>query len=328
VYGGRSGFVERDGKINYRREYNQVVEMLDRFQGCLVGLAVGDALGGPLEFMSPSEIVETFGGPVREMMGGGWLNLRPGEYTDDTQMMLCIAESIVAQEAFEMEDVAHRFLAWYKKGPRDIGKTTRLALEQLARGVSWREAGMIANQHLHGRTAGNGSLMRCAPIGLYRHRDYHRLIRDSMDSSCVTHWDARAGYSVAALNLAIAELVQGRRDDLVDRMLFYIEKANRQVRKMLKKVEKKPMKALRPSGYVIDTLEAALWCFLRAENFEEALISAVNLGGDADTVGAVCGALAGAHYGLESIPRRWIRSLEDWGHISNLAARIYALVHA
>ncbi len=300
-------------------------ERLDRFQGCLVGLAVGDALGGPLEFMSASQIEDSCGGPVRDMVGGGWLDLRPGEYTDETQMMLCLAESIVAQKSFEMEDVARRLLAWYKSGPKNIDNITRTALAELEKGVPWREAGMIANQRLHGRTAGNGSLLRCAPIGLYRHRDYHRLIRDSIDGSCITHWNARAGYSAAAINLSISELVQGRREGLMEVVASYIGEANSRVRRVLKHIEKKKQKTLSPSSHAISTLEAALWCFLKTESFEEALVSAVNLGGDADTVGAACGALAGACYGMDGIPRRWLRALEGWGHIADLAAKIHAL---
>lgn len=157
----------------------------DRFHGCLVGLAVGDALGGPLEFMSADEIVARHGGPVREMIGGGWLHLRPGEYTDDTQMTLCIAESIVEKEAFDMADVACRFVAWYEGQPKDVGHITRLALAELKRDVPWREAGRIAHQRTGGRSAGNGSIMRCVPVALYRWRDYQRLIAESVDSSRV-----------------------------------------------------------------------------------------------------------------------------------------------
>ena len=187
----------------------------DRFHGCLVGLAVGDALGGPLEFMSVGEIVAQYGGPVREMVGGGWLNLRPGEYTDDTQMTLCIAESIVERGAFDVADVARRFVTWYDSQPKDIGNITRLALAELKKGTPWQEAGRVAHQQTGGRSAGNGSLMRCAPVALYRWQDDQQLIADSVDSSRVTHWDDLAGYSAAALNLAIAELLHGRRRSAV-----------------------------------------------------------------------------------------------------------------
>lgn len=306
-----------------------MTEMLERFQGCLVGLAVGDALGGPLEGLSPGQIEARYGGPVRDMVGGGWLDLRPGECTDDTYTMLCIAESIVARREFDMDDVAARFLAWYESGPKDIGNITRIALEELRRGAPWREAGMIANQRLQGRSAGNGSIMRCAPIGLFRFRDYRRLIQDSIDSSCFTHWDARAGYSAAAVNLAIAELVQGRREGMEKTVLFYLEKGDSRVRHALERLNKvKDKKALHPTSYVIDTFQAAFWCFLSTDTFEEALVTAVNLGEDADTVGAVCGALAGAWYGLENIPSRWLRKLENRARILSLAEDIYRLATA
>src|SRR3990172_8488667 len=112
-------------------------DRLGRFQGCLIGLAVGDALGAPLEFMTEAEIARQYG-PVREYRGGGWLGLAPGEYTDDTQMMLCIARSIVAQGRFDPADVAERFVVWLAGGPKDAGNTTRRAIELLKGGVAWR----------------------------------------------------------------------------------------------------------------------------------------------------------------------------------------------
>lgn len=301
------------------------MQSLDRFQGCLVGLAVGDALGGPLEFMGADEIVAQYDGPVREMVGGGWLNLHPGEYTDDTQMALCIAESIVERQAFDMADVARRFLAWYDSQPKDIGNITRLALQTLKRGVPWQEAGRLAHQQTGGRSAGNGSVMRCAPLALYRWRDYRQLVADSIDSSRVTHWDDLACYGAAALNLVIAELLQGRRQGAVGLATERLGGLAPAVAQRLSGVEKKSKADLQPTGFVLDTLEAAVWCWQHAGSFEEALVTAINLGGDADTVGAVCGALAGADFGLANIPSRWLDVLEGRAHLVYLAGELYRL---
>ncbi len=308
-----------------KAELGEMIDLLDRFQGCLVGLAVGDALGGPLEFLIPAEIRERHGGYVRDMVGGGWLHLRPGEYTDDTQMMLCLAESIVEQGNFDMDDVARRFLAWYDSDPKDVGNTTRTALAELKRGVPWQQSGKRAYDILSSQGAGNGSLMRCAPVGLFHYQHRERLIQDSVDSSRITHWDPRACYSAVALNLAIAELLAGNREGLLAAVSNALQQAEPEVHRTLLGVENKTRGQLRSTGYVINTLDVALWCFLKMPSFEDALVAVVNLGGDADTAGAVCGALAGAHYGLSGIPARWLETLENRDHIAELAAGIYAL---
>lgn len=297
----------------------------DRFQGCLVGLAVGDALGGPLEFMSADKIVAQYGAPVREMVGGGWLHLRPGEYTDDTQMTLCIAESIVERETFDMADVARRFVAWYDSRPKDIGNITRLALAELKRGSPWQEAGHLAHRQTGGRSAGNGSIMRCAPVALYRWRDYQQLMADSVDSSRATHWDDLACYGAAALNLIIAELLQGRRQGAVQVAIEMLDGAAPAVTRRLAEVEQKTKDDLKPTGFVLDTLETAVWCWQHAGTFEEALVTAVNLGGDADTIGAVCGSLTGADLGLAGIPLRWLDALERRAHLVYLARELHRL---
>lgn len=300
-------------------------QLQDRFRGCLLGLAVGDALGGPLEFMSAAEIAAQYGGPVRDMVGGGWLHLRPGEVTDDTQMALCLAESIVERGVFDMADIARRFVAWYDTRPKDIGNITRLALAELKRGASWQEAGLIAHRQTGGRSAGNGSVMRCAPLALYRRRDYPQLIADSVDSSRVTHWDDMACYGAAALNLIIAELLPGRRKGAVQTAIEALGSAAPKVTQRLAETERKSRDDLEPTGFVLDTLEAALWCWQHAETFEEALVTAINLGGDADTIGAVCGALAGADFGLRGIPSRWLDVLEGRERLAHLAQELYRL---
>ena len=299
---------------------------LDKAQGCLVGLAVGDALGGPLEFMSAAQIRTRYGGPVRDMVGGGWLSLHPGEFTDDTQMALCIAESIVACRGVDIEDIARRFVAWYQGRPKDIGNITRSALSRLARGVPWSEAGEQAHRESGGRSAGNGSVMRCAPIALLDRDDPERLIRHSMDSSAVTHWDARATVGAAALNLALAGLLHGlSHPAAVAAAADQVEGLNEEVCAVLRRAGQVPMDALRPTGFVLDTLEAAFACLLQVDGFEETLVTCVNLGEDADTVGAVCGALAGAAYGLSAIPARWLDTLEGKDRLAALAAEIDAL---
>lgn len=301
------------------------MSLIDRFQGCLIGLAVGDSLGAPIEGISRTEIRLRYG-QVTEMLGGGWLGLKPGEYTDDTAMMLCIARSIVERGGFVPEDVASRFLDWFHAGAIGIGRTTWLALDELAKGASWREAGRRAHDRLGGLSAGNGSIMRCAPIGLLRLKDVDRLIEDSIESSLITHWDAKACWGAAAINSALSQLVNGKRESLIFQLVAQIEEP--EVKRAVAEVAELKIEQLRTSAYVLDTLQAALWCFLNSASFEEAVIAGVNLGGDTDTIGAVTGALAGAYWGLSQIPNRWLDVLKDKDEIIRLANGIYELAQA
>jgi len=301
------------------------IPLLSRFEGCLVGLAAGDALGAPVEGMSRAGI-ETVHGRLKDMLGGGWHGLPPGHYTDDTAMMLCIARSIVDRGWFDPEDAAREFLAWFDAGPIGIGRTTWIALSAMKDGTSWKEAGEIAHRRLGGLSAGNGSIMRCAPIGLLDFMHPERLVEDSINSSIITHWDPQARWAAVAVNLAIAEMLKGRKGNLLPVLLRGIEQA--EVRGTVAGVLRLKRVDPEPSAYALDTLQAALWCLLNTSSFEEALVTAVNLGGDTDTVGAVCGAMAGACYGVESIPERWREPLQDRDEILRLARAIYELAEA
>ena len=283
---------------------------------------MGDALGAPVEGMWREDIERQYG-RVTEFFSGGWLGLRPGEWTDDTAMMLCIARSIVEKGRFDPEDVAQKFLGWFQAGALGIGRTTWVALEALSRGASWQDVGRIAHHRLGGLSAGNGSVMRCAPIGLLDAKNHERLIEDSIASSLITHWDPKACWGAVALNLAISQLLCEDRSGLLDKIVGKIEQP--EVREAVAKVEIMRMEDLVPSGFVLDTLQAATWCFLNTSSFEDALVAAVNLGGDTDTIGAVCGALSGACYGLGEIPLRWQQPLAGRLEIIELAERIHEL---
>ncbi len=297
----------------------------EHFRGCLIGLAVGDSLGAPVEGMNRTAIKSKYV-QVTEMLGGGWLGLAPGEYTDDTAMMLCLAKSIVERGQFDTQNVASHFLGWFRAGPVGIGRTTWLALNELDHGASWQEAGKRAHEMLNGLSAGNGSIMRCAPLGLLHCRDREALIKDSIESSLITHYDPEACWGAVAVNLAVAQLLNGEREDLIARLSAEIEQPR--VKEALARVSVLGLDQLRTSAYVLDTLQAALWCFLNTGSLEQAVIAAVNLGGDADTTGAVTGALAGAYWGLPQIPQRWLEPLKDRNEIIRLADEIHELAHA
>ena len=168
--------------------------------------------------------------------------------------------------------------------------------------------------------------MRCAPIGLLRFKNPERLIEDSIESSLITHWDAKACWGAAAMNLALSQLVDGKRESLIPQLVAQIEET--EVKSAVAEVAELRLAELRTSAYVLDTLQAALWCFLNCASFEEAVIAGVNLGGDTDTTGAVTGALAGAYWGLSQIPNRWLDVLKDKDEIIRLANGIYELAPA
>lgn len=291
------------------------------FRGCLLGSAIGDALGGPLEFMD-ARAIEKKHGYVTEMLGGGWLNLKIGEYTDDTQMALCLAQSLVERDEFSADDIAARFVAWLESNPPDVGNHTRAVLSKIAAGADWKSASNGVQRQTP-QSAGNGSLMRCAPVALWDFAEVSKRLEHSRVQSEITHAHQECQWSCALLNSLIFHLMSvGVRDVALDRALAECRDAPGHIRKRLQLAPGKMKSELKPSGYVLDTLDCAVWAFINSENFEDALVSAVNLGGDADTVGAVCGALAGAFYGERDIPARWLEALQNREILAGLATKM------
>ncbi len=287
----------------------------------MIGLALGDALGGPLEFMSRNQILIKHG-YVSEMIGGGWLDLRPGEWSGDTQMMLCVAESLVACDGFDQLELSQRYLEWYRGAPKDIGRVTRASLALLDQGTPLAEASRAAHEACD-ISAGNGTVMRCAPIALYYRSNWRRLIEASLLDARITHWDPKAGACSAGLNLMISIMLEGERD-----LLAIFERAqaildeHEQTRPLLPDPSRKTREDLRPSEYVIDTMECALWALFNTDSFGDCVVTAVNLGGDSDTIGAVAGALAGAYHGSSSFPQRWLETLQEASRLRKLALRL------
>ncbi len=296
--------------------------MEDRIIGMLMGLAVGDALGAPLEFMSERQ-VQIKHGHVTEMIGGGWLSLRPGEWTDDTAMMRCLLESVVQKAAFSREDAAARYLAWYRTKPPDIGNTTRAALGMLDDGVPLGEISRKAHDENGGVSAGNGTVMRCAPLAARYAHDAARLITASAEDARITHWDVRAASGSALLNLVLSALLRGEKPQ--DAFAWADERIADNDLGLYNPVPDTAFvreKDLNPSGFVVDTLSCAFWHFTKGTSFEETLIGVINKGGDTDTIGAVAGALAGACHGYKKIPPRWAKVLKDRGLLLALATRL------
>lgn len=280
----------------------------DKIAGTLYGVVTGDALGAPLEFMSKEEISRKHG-RVTEMIGGGWLNVMPGEVTDDTQMTLAVAEGITEDPDNPIQAIGKRFIAWAKSGPKDIGGTCSMSIRWAAflgqndapDEAKWFEASKYTCKANGGRSGGNGALMRTVYPGLY-YTDTTVAIETAGAIAQMTHWDKK---STEACNL-YTEMIH-----------LIIESVNKeQALQIIKDVLQgseyglKTRKQLNPTGYVVDSFNCALHSIAATGTFEEAIIEAANLGGDADTIAAITGGLAGAIYGYNEIPVRWIQTLD------------------
>lgn len=292
-----------------------------RFRGTLLGLAVGEALGAPADFLTADQIVQRFG-VISDMLGGGCNDLQPGETSDATEMMLCLAESLAETGGFDAEDVMDRYLAWFVSVPHDMSLSVRTALLSYRSGTPWDLASRRAHEILGGPIAGNGSLMRCAPLALRYLDDAETRHAVSQRESTLTHFDRLAGSSCLAFNdliaAAVGDQLQTQLPVIADAMLD----EDRRVSAALREAVEAEPEEIHSSAFVLDTLCAAIWVVLRTDSFEEALILAVSLGNDADTVAAVAGALAGAVHGEGGIPSRWLEPLLARERILAVADRL------
>lgn len=290
--------------------------------GTLLGLACGDALGRPVEFQSAERITAAHG-RVTEMLGYGTHDQPAGTVTDDTDLALCIARSLADCGTFDGADVAHRFVEWYEAGPFDVGGMTAAALTTLRDGTPWQEAGLrVWSDRAEGNNAGNGSVMRCAPYAIRYADDPDELVRVSRLSSAITHADPRCTDGCAVLNHTLVGLARGD-DDPLGGALAHVD-AHPALRDALDPLPAPTDPSLVASGYVVDTLRTALAIALRADDAESAIVDAVGMGDDTDTVGAVTGALVGARFGAEALPERWLADLDGREEIAELARTLSA----
>jgi ADP-ribosyl-[dinitrogen reductase] hydrolase len=300
------------------------ISLRERYVGTLLGLACGDALGGPLEFLKRDEIAARFSTGVTEFIGGGWLRLDPGEVTDDTQQALILAESLT-DDGLDLDRLAAGLIAWFRGDPKDIGNTTRIALEALAAGTVPLEAGAAALAARGERaSAANGAVMRCAPVALRFRRDPDRLVRASLDGARVTHAEARASWGTVAVNQAIAHLLNG--GSIADApAAAVVGVPNRAVREAVLAAAGRRRDEVRAGGFVLETIGASFWSLLGTGSAREAIELAVALGDDADSTGAVTGALAGAAYGVSALPTTWIETVQFRERLESEAARLLAV---
>lgn len=293
----------------------------NRARGALLGLAVGDAIGTTVEFRPRGSFK-----PLTDMVGGGPFGLEPGEFTDDTSMALCLAASLI-EKGFDLHDQMSRYTRWAKAGYMssngrcfDIGIATRGALQR------FRRNGNPLAGSTDPQSAGNGCIMRLAPVPIrYRHQPAE-AVRCSEEQAKTTH---QAPECLAASRLFGEILVRALNGQSKDQVLA----PHRLAGKLPAKLEaisqgrylRKDRDAIRGTGYVVDSLEATLWCFAQTENFRDCVLMAANLGDDADTTGAQAGQIAGAFYGESGIPTEWLERLAMVGTIRGMADALAAL---
>lgn len=275
----------------------------DRVRGVLYGVAVGDALGAPLEFMNATQIKQQYGAPVREMVGGGWLSLAPGETTDDTDMTLAVCEGIMERPSAPIEPIGRRFIQWVDTQPKDVGMTCMRSIQtaraNLAAGMdaeaAWDATGKRTAEENGDRSGGNGALMRTIGVALAYEDAEERAARTTQIAE-MTHYDDLSSYICRRYAAAVSHFVHGEQNAGVRILDAMAAECG---------FDGKPA----PTGWVRDSMECAYLSFVEEAGFENVLVHAVNLGGDADTIGAIAGGLAGAYYGYNTIPQRWIDAL-------------------
>jgi len=268
---------------------------------------------------------------IRKAFPNGVVDLAPppknSPWATRPASALLLGASLLASKGFDANDVARRWVKWMKVDGRGIGITTKRALTLIDRGKEPFEAGRLANQENPGRSAGNGSVMRCIPVALRYHDDPDRLIRVSTQQAAITHADERCTWSAAAVNLAARELLHGN-IYFVDEVMHRIgDRAPRVLREAIHRVPREresdlPIARAGEAGYVVHCVEIAFWFVTHDRSLEEALIALAQAGGDTDTNAAVAGALLGARYGDIALPPRWINQVTGVQGIAQLAERL------
>lgn len=300
----------------------------ERVVGGILGVITGDALGLPVQFLTRTEVRQN---PVIEMRGGGAFDTPPGTWSDDGSLTLCLVKSLI-ENGYDLKDIAERFVRWFQDGyctpfgqSFDIGHATRVAMRRLIKGSLPLEAGPADEGN-----NGNGSLMRILPAVLYfSHLPDAEMIKKVCEVSKITHRHPRSQLGCSLYALFVKGLLAGESPDVafenlrvhgqevfkgteLQRELIYYKRLIDGTLPQLNEDE------IESSGYVVHTLEAAVWCLLTTRSYKEALLKAVNLGLDTDTVGAVTGGLAGVYYGLAGIPEEWMTKIIKRSEILDL----------
>lgn len=308
----------------------------ERVVGGILGVVTGDALGLPVQFLSRAQIKLQ---PVTIMQSGGAFDTPVGTWSDDSSLTLCLTESLV-EAGYDVNDIADRFVRWYRDGyctpfgrSFDIGHATTVAMKRLIKGVPPLEAGPVDED-----SNGNGSLMRILPAVVYfAHLPNNELVKKVCQVSQITHGHPRSQLGCCLYALLVKDLLAGKSPDVAyqnmrvkAQELFTESKLGQELKYYNRLIDGSLPQLfedeIKSSGYVVYTLEAAIWCFLTTQSFEDAILKAVNLGIDTDTVGAIAGGLAGVYYGFSSIPENWLTQLVQYQKILDLSRKFAGVV--
>lgn len=304
-------------------------ELLEKYQGSLIGLAIGDALGVPAEFKMVGDFE-----PVSDFRDSDWFDLPAGHWSDDTAMTLCLANSLIEKKSFDPVDQIEKYKKWLETGYcSSTGKAIGVGQTILRALLTYRSGDDPYKAIISRHSDGNGSLMRLAPIPLYFRDDPEYGIHCAELSSRITHGSVLCadackyytGLIIGALNgVSKKELLS----DLYCPIPDYWK--NNRLTEEIENISLGSFKHNNPpfiqgSGYVVKSLEASLWAFYNSDSFEEGVLKAINLGDDADTTGAIYGQLAGAYYGIDRIPQKWIDGVAKKDEILDIANKLFEL---
>lgn len=289
--------------------------MLDKIKGALFGLAIGDALGGTTEFMTPIDIKKKYG-YLKDIIGGGVWELEPGETTDDTAMTLAVAEGILDSPRSPLPSIGKRFLKWYHTLPKDVGTTVRMTMYFKEQGLSWGQAAEITNNYMKGKSSGNGSLMRCLPVAL-AYRDRMKMEDITVKQSKMTHYASEASEACLLYN-RIAHDVLWKGYPLRSAI-----KRNVNGTRYSSILYRNPSHS--PGGYVVETLMWVLAIAYSGRNLEEGVQALANMGDDSDTAAAITGGLLGLEEGFRSLPKRYVNAILEKNRLNRVAERLVEL---
>ncbi|MEM1250239.1 MAG: ADP-ribosylglycohydrolase family protein [Acidobacteriota bacterium] len=294
-------------------------ELLSKQKGALLGLALGDAVGTAVEFAARGSFE-----PLTDMVGGGPFALQPGQWTDDTSMALCLAESLIHCKGTDLRDQMGRYLAWWRDGYLsstgecfDIGATVASALRR------YHQTGEPAAGSTAPDSAGNGCIMRLAPVPIFFCADLGQARLEAAESSRTTHGAAECLDACDYFADRLWRSLHGATKEEILQPLMDRDWSTPAMEAVARaEFLEKSEGSIRGSGYVVASLEAAMWCFAETDSFEDAVLRAANLGDDADTTAAVCGQISGAFYGLGALPPLWLERLSHRELIEGLAERL------
>lgn len=286
--------------------------MLNKILGGLMGMAIGDALGGTTEFLSEKQIKEKYG-VVTDIIGGGYWHLIPGETTDDTAMTIAVAKGIIDVPNDPIQAIGKYFIEWNNTNPKDIGNIVATSFRYFS--GDWNFAAKRAHDILNGKTAGNGSLMRCLPIAL-AYNDLEKMQEITIKQSKMTHYDDVAAEICVIYNKIAMRLLNG--ENLQASILKEVKNT-----RFDSNLEIKP--DCSPNGYVVNTFTWVLYWLYNMTSFSDVVIGAANKGGDSDTIAAIAGGLKGIEVGFSGIPLAYSNKILLKDELMNIGKKLYSI---